>query len=54
MGDKVDDRDALDAELAEEQIVFIATHRYLRKRTTQDGRSLRWAKRRGNVELTFV
>ncbi len=54
MGDKGDDRDGLDADLAEQQIALIAPHRRNRKRKTQDGRPLRWKKRRWKVARAFA
>jgi len=54
IGDKAYDSDALDADLAAHHIAMIASHRRNRKRKTQDGRTLRRARRRWKVERTVA
>jgi transposase len=54
IGNKAYDSDPLDADLVEQQIELIAPHCRKRKRTTQDGRPLRRAKRRWKVEQAFA
>jgi transposase len=54
VGDKAYDSDPLDAELSEQHIEMIAPHRKNRHRKTQEGRTLRRAKRRWKVERAFA
>ncbi len=55
IGDKADDSDALDEQLAEEyDIEMISPNRSNRKQKTQDGRPLRRYRRRWKVERIFA
>jgi transposase len=55
IGDKAYDSDPLDAELKEQGVELIASHKANRKRAvTQDGRTLRRYKRRWKVERLFA
>ena len=54
IGDRGDDSDALDAQLATRGIEFIAPHRSTRRNKTQDGRQMRRYCRRWKIERRFA
>jgi transposase len=55
IGDRAYDSDPLDAALKAQGVEMIAPHRKGRKkRKTQDGRKLRWYKKRWKVERLFA